>query len=127
MAVTETLAKWQTQTGRATVRLQTDGAKELSKSHVRRFCKYQETDITTPLPNHPASNVHAYRRVNAHKADIHSSLEAAPGEIPDTYWCYAAEDEAILKNLLSLTLLFAFLSQSARVTLSNILPVGIHS
>lgn len=36
-AVTNALARWQTQIGRTTKRLQTDGAKELSKGHIGRF------------------------------------------------------------------------------------------
>lgn len=100
LAVTETLARWQTKTGKTTVRIQTDGAKELSKSHIGRFCKAQGTDITTPPPNHPTSNGHAERRVNTHKADIRAALAAAPGGIPESYWCYAAEDAADKANFI---------------------------
>lgn len=36
--VTITISHWQNITGRTTLRLQTDGAGELSKGHVKKFC-----------------------------------------------------------------------------------------
>lgn len=93
-AVTQALTKWQTQTGKTTQRLQTDGAKELCQGHVARFCKTQGTQITIPPPNHASSNGHAESHVKTHKGDMRAELAAAPGGIEPEHWCFSVEDAA---------------------------------
>ena len=91
-AVTATLAHWQNVTGHTTLRLQTDGARELSRGHIKAFCDKQGTIITPPPPNQASMNGHAERRVRTHKEDIRAALANAPGGISEQFWCYAAED-----------------------------------